>query len=176
MKLYLSGIKLYQLDVGIDCTAFADPRLETTIRGIKRDHNEPDKRPPTPLTRPYLLPIIGVLLISSYGNIIIQAAFTLTFTGFLRVGEFTYRGAGLELGPAFPNWFLTKGSFQFIARSQHMELTLPASKTDPFRKGIKLILASMADERCPVRVMKRLIEIDTHEPLLAPLFCIGKYD
>ena len=113
---------------------------------------------------------------SSYEDIVLRAAFTLAFAGFLRVGEFTYRGTDLELGPAFSNWFLTKGSIRFIARGQHMEVTLPASKTDPFRKGIKLIIASTGDEGCPVRAMKGLIKIDTHRPLVAPLFCIGKYD
>ena len=113
---------------------------------------------------------------SSYEDIVIPAPFTLAFAGFLRVGEFTYRGTDLESGPAFSKWFLTKGSIRFTARGQHMDATLPASKTDPFREGIKSIIASTADEGCPVRAMKRLIEIDTHRPLLAPLFCIGKYD
>ena len=110
MKLYLAGIKSYQLDLGIDCNAFADPRLERTIQGIKRDHNEPDRQPRSPLTRSYLLQILRTLQMSSYEDIVIRAAFTLAFAGFLRVGAFTYRGTDLELGPAFSNWFLTKGS------------------------------------------------------------------
>jgi len=57
MKLYLSGIKSYQLDLGIDCTAFSDPRLERTLQGIKRDHAEPERRIRTPLTLPLLLSI-----------------------------------------------------------------------------------------------------------------------
>ena len=176
MKLYLAGIKSYRLDLGIDCSAFADRRLERTIQGIKRDQNEPDRRPRSPLTRPYLLQILCTLQMSSYEDIVIQAAFTLAFAGFLRVREFTYRGTDLELGPAFSNWFLTKGSIQFIARGQHMEVALPTSKTDPFRKGMKLIIASTGDEEYPVRAMKELIEIDTHRPPPAPLFCIDKYD
>ena len=32
MKLYLSGIKSYQLDLGIDCTIFADPDLREQFR------------------------------------------------------------------------------------------------------------------------------------------------
>ena len=61
MKLYLAGIKSYRLDLGIDCSAFADPHLERTIQGIKRDHNEPERRPRSPLTRPYLLQILRTL-------------------------------------------------------------------------------------------------------------------
>ena len=44
MKLYLTGIKSYQLDLVIECAAFTDPRLERTIQGIKRDHREPEQR------------------------------------------------------------------------------------------------------------------------------------
>ena len=53
MKLYLTGIKSYQLDLGIECTAFTDPPLERTLQGIKRDHSKPALRTTTPLTRPH---------------------------------------------------------------------------------------------------------------------------
>jgi len=38
MKLYLAGIQVesYQLDLGIECAPFADPRLEQTIQGMQR--------------------------------------------------------------------------------------------------------------------------------------------
>ena len=39
MKLYLVGIKSYQLHLGIDWTAFSDPRLDRTLHRIKQDHN-----------------------------------------------------------------------------------------------------------------------------------------
>ena len=44
MKLYLAGIKSYQIDLGIECAAFADPRLERMIQGIKCDDEEPECR------------------------------------------------------------------------------------------------------------------------------------
>ena len=55
-----------------------------------------------------------------------------------------------------------------------MELTLPASKTDPFRQGIQLIIAGSHDNACPVRAMKQLMAKDTHRPPQAPLFCVGR--
>ena len=61
LKLYLAGVKSYQLDLGLECSAFIDPRLERTIQGIKRDHNEPERRARAPLTRPYLLQILTCL-------------------------------------------------------------------------------------------------------------------
>jgi len=136
MKLYLSGIKSYQLDLGIDCTAFSDPRLERTLHCIKRDHAEPERRIRTPLTRPLLLSILNQLAIPNYDNAVLKTTFTLAFAGFLRVGEFTYRKADQELGLAFKNWFLTKSCVRFVNDRQDIELTLPASKTDPFRHGV----------------------------------------
>jgi len=58
LKLYLAGLECYQLDLGIECSALIDPRLARTIQGIKRDHNEPERRIGTLLTRPHLLSIL----------------------------------------------------------------------------------------------------------------------
>jgi len=174
MKQYLAGIKSYQLDLGIDCKAFYDPRLERTIKGIKRDHDEPNRRERTPLTRPLLLQILLCITPTSYENLVIRAAFTLAFAGFLRVGEFTYKEADRELGPSFSKWYLTKGSIRLHHSGAFMELNLPSSKTDPFRKGIKLTIAACHDSGCPVRAMKAFLAIDTHRPKHAPLFCHGQ--
>ena len=173
MKLYLCGLKSYHLDLGIKSAAFVDPRLERTLQGIKRDHNEPDRRERTPLTRPYLLLMLRTLGTTGYDEITTRAAFTLAFASFLRVGEFTYKPSDLEMGVAFQKWFLTKSSIRLIGGGAHLELTLPASKTDPFRHGIQLVIAGSNDAGCPVTAMKQLIRIDTHRPPSAPLFCVG---
>ena len=174
MKLYLTGIKSYQLDLRLDCAAFSDLRLERTLQGIKHDHNEPARRTRTPLIRPHLLSMLRYLGRHSYNDTVTRAAFSLAFAGFLRIGEFTYRALDLEMGPAFHNWFLTKSSIRFIENDKHIELTLPVSKTDPFRQGIQLIIAGSHDEACPVRAMKQLLAINTYRSLQAPLFCIGR--
>ena len=85
MKLYLAGIRSYQLDLGTECRAFSDPRLERTIQGIKREHNEPERRNRTPLTRQHLLKILSCLTPNNYEYAMIRASFTLAFAGFLRV-------------------------------------------------------------------------------------------
>ena len=171
MKLYLAGIKSYQLDLGIDCAAFQDPRLERTIHGIKRDHSEPERRVRTPLIRPHLLSILRHLPSETYDSTVLRAAFTLAFAAFLRVGEFAYGEADQQLGVAFPRWFLTKQSIQVAENGAYLELTIPASKTDPFRKGITLTVAATRDTGCPVRAIKQLQVIDSHrhEPSLLHL-------
>ena len=100
------------MDIGIESTAFTDPRLERTLQGIKRNHNKPERWNPTPLTRPYLLRILHHLDPSTYQDTETRAAFRLAFAAFLRVGEFTYREADTSTGPAFRKWFLTKDSIR----------------------------------------------------------------
>jgi len=90
------------------------------------------------------------------------------------VGEFTYTQADRDLGPAFPNWFLTKSSIKTRESRGYMEVTLPISKTDPFRKGIQLTIAASQDPACPVQAMKRFLTWDTHRSHEQPLFCIGR--
>ena len=175
MKLYLSWLKLYQLDLRIECLAFTDPRIERTIQGIKRDHNEPERRIRTPLTRPYLLYIFCLLPGPDYDNTTLAAAFTMAFAGFVRIGEFTYRETDRELEASFSKLFLTKQCLHIPARESDMELTIPASKTDPFRNGITLTIATSGSAACPVHGMRRLQASDHHRPPSAPLFCIGRH-
>jgi len=175
MKLYLSGLKSFHLDLGIEYTVFSDTRLERTIQGIKRDHNKPEHRVRTPLTRPALLQILSHLSAANYNHIVLHSALTLAFAGFLRVGEFTYRETDMQLGVSYSKWYLTKQSIRMAEDETYMELTLPASKTDPFRKGVTLTIAAGSNIGCPVQAMKRLQTTNHHRSRASPLFCIGRY-
>ena len=55
-----------------------------------------------------------------------------------------------------------------------MKLTIPSSKTDPFRRGIKLPIAASDDSGCPVHAMQQFLDLDTHRGQHSPLFCIGQ--
>lgn len=170
IKLYLCGLKSYHIDLGFPVIAFQDDRLERVTQGIKREHAEPGRRDRSPLTRDCLLKILRHLRYPSFSNITLRAAFTLAFASFLRVGEFTYQKADLELGPNFRNWFLTKSSIQISEDGSHMAVNLPASKTDPFRQGVEIIVAASGDDACPVKAMSDFLGADRHRPPLEPLF------
>lgn len=175
IKLYLCGKKSYHIDLGFPVNSFLDDRLERVIRGIKREHTEPNRRERSPLTRDRLLRILRQLQQPSYRNLTLKAAFTLAFAGFLRVGEFTYQQIELDLGPSFRSWFLTKSSISISEDRMHMAVSLPASKTDPFRHGVEIIIAASNDEACPVRAMRNLLIHDRHRPPFAPLFTADKF-
>jgi len=91
------------------------------------------------------------------------------------VGEFTYTEADRELGGSFSKWFLTKQHISISRDRTYLELMLPASKTDPFGKGITLTIAASHNAGCLVAAMKRLQEIDAHRPPQAPLYCVDRY-
>jgi len=153
MKLYLVSIKSYQLDQGIDWTAFSEPQLERTLLGTKRDDNEPTRLTRTPLTHSHLVRLLNHLQIHDYNDTVTRAALTPAFACFWLIGEFTYFALDPQIGPAFPNLFLTKSSIRPIQHDDHIELTLPPSKADPLGQGIQLIIASCPDEACPGRAM-----------------------
>ena len=54
----------------------------------------------------------------------------------------------------------------------YLELSLPASKTDPFRQGVTILIASADDEACPVVALRRLVN-DFPASAHAPLFDMG---
>ena len=177
IKLYLCGLKSYHVDLGLPASAFQDERLERVMRGIKREHPEPDRRARTPLTRDLLLKILEQLCHGrqTYNTLTLRAAFTLAFAGFLRVGEFTYHRADLDLGPLFRNWFLAKSCVRLSRNQSHMAVHLPASKTDPFRQGIEILIAASGDEACPVAAMANLQQADRHRGPLEPLFTADQF-
>ena len=93
---------------------------------------------------------------------VLGAVFSHTFDGFLRVGEFTNQQIDLDLGLAFRNWFVIKNSVRLAFGGEYMELTLEASKMDPFCHRIQLTISATNDIECPVLSMQKLIQIVTH--------------
>jgi hypothetical protein len=100
-----------------------------------------------------------------------DAAIKVAFAGFLRSGEFTIRSTKYT---AFdPSCHLTRGSISFLPSfddASSVSLTLPASKTDPFRKGITIYIAAVEVPTCAVRALQFLFTADPRPPC-APLFC-----
>jgi len=81
----------------------------------------------------------------------------------------------MHLGASYSKWDLTKQRIRMAEDETYMELTLPASKTGPFRKGITLTTGASSDIGCPVQEMKLLQTTDHHRSPASPLFCIGRH-
>src|SRR5882724_2178265 len=87
-----------------------------------------------------------------------KASTTTAFAGFLQCGNFT-----VLTGWLFDTSIhLMRSCIQFVpslSSPSHAILTIPSSKTDPFRKGVSIIIASMPGARtCAVATLKSLFE------------------
>src|SRR5882724_3233727 len=92
------------------------------------------------------------------GQLNFKAAMTTAFSGFLRCGEFTIH-SGRNFDPSI---HLMRSSMEFIpsfVTPSHVVLTMLASKTDPFRKGVTITIASTPGAHtCAVTALKSLFE------------------
>ena len=169
IKAYLAGLRSAHVDfsfIAFD-DSFYHSMLQRVIAGIRKFRGEAKAQEREPLTRDLLLRVLSLLDTATQYGATLHAAFCLAFAGFLRIREFTYSLSDLA-DPEFDRWHVTRGSVTL--HKDHMELSLPSSKTDPFRRGILLMIAAADDEACPVRSLRRLFERYLTDSLSAPLF------
>ena len=168
IKAYLTGIRSAHIDMCYDddLSVFHHPRLERMIAGHRRLHGEAETKERRPLTKDLLLQILPQFDQGTRYGAIMRAAFCLAFAAFLRIGEFTYSVREREQED-FGDWFLTRRSVRLY--DDRLELTLPASKTDPFRQGITLTAAASEDDACAVTALRYLFRKWPEQPS-SPLF------
>ncbi|KAF5387550.1 hypothetical protein D9757_006561 [Collybiopsis confluens] len=171
IKSYLSSVRSLHVDAGLTFDACESPTVQRLIRGIKRYYGEKTRSPKLPITAAIMAKLAssnGALLGWDQANF--NAAYKLAWSGFLRCGEFTL-GEREVFNPAV---HLTRDSVQFLPsfdNPSHIRLTLPESKTDPFRKGVSILIAAVPHSPfCAVTALKHLFA--THPlPSGSPLFC-----
>lgn len=169
IKAYLSSLRSLHVDCDLPFTACEAPIVQRLIRGIKRYNGERAHNPKMPITLDILRKLCTALSESPAAiDRTMKAAMTLAFAGFLRCGEFTL-AANVTFNPAIN---LTRGSIKFLPDMDHADraiLTLPASKTDPFRKGVSIVIAAAPGSiTCPVAAVREVIQAapgDTSSPL-----------
>ncbi|KAF5315910.1 hypothetical protein D9611_004922 [Ephemerocybe angulata] len=154
IKAYITHVRSLHVDSDIPFTACESPVVARLIRGIKVYHSERDRRPVQAITLPILTALLAQLRPDTKaGDASIYAACCIAYGGLLRSGEFTQgKGKDVSLG-------LKRQHVKFLPSFEdatHIILTLPASKTDPFRKGVAVtIAAAPGTPTCPVAALKR---------------------
>ena len=143
--------------------------LQRIIAGIRRLRGEASTQERRPITRNVLFELLATFDCSRRPEANLRAAFYLALAAFLRIGGFTYT-LKEQQNPDFALWSLTRRSVAF--REDHLELSLPASKTDPFRRGVAIRVAQAGDEACAYRALERLFR-HFPEPPHTPLFNTG---
>jgi len=109
--------------------------------------------------------MVSALDRNTHDDINLLAAFTTAFAAFLRPSEFTWNAWDYTSSPLS---HLSRGSVKFTPAG--VLLHLPKSKTDQFRKGETIPIASSPDVACPVKALKSLFR-NYPRPPNHPLFC-----
>ena len=156
IKSYLSAIRHLQISGGYQDPHIGDmPRLSQVLRGIKiaQSKQMTGSRPRLPITPTILrqLKKSWEASASDGDTIMMWAAATTCFFGFLRVGEMTapsHQAYDPSTHLSFKDLALDN-----VKNPTIMELHLKASKTDPFRKGISIFIGRTNDDICPVAAM-----------------------
>ena len=175
IKLYLAAVRNLHITEGFNDPLKGKLLLRKVLRGILRYQGQQRIRR-QPVTPQVLLAIRPVL--QSWLNprdfSMVWAVFNLAFFAFLRCSEFTYPGVR-KYRPLFD---LTTDCIAFhpsLARPQVMSVQLKSSKTDVFRQGQSLTIASTSSPLCAVTAMKEYFLLA--KPERGPLFYFqsGRY-
>jgi hypothetical protein len=99
----------------------------------------------------------------------LYAAFCLAFAGVLRVGDFTWSKG--DYNPGYPLAFARQHlTWRLVdIQSDRLLLTIPTSKTDPFRHGVTITISPAPDAACPLAAIQNLRALTQVDPL-QPLF------
>ena len=156
IKPYLSAIRHLQVSMGYPDPHISEmPRLSQVLRGIKISQAKQgsQSRPRLPITPNILLQLKDVWEASSENQdtVMLWAAATTCFFGFLRVGEMTIPSQQ-SYDPSTHLGF-SDLALDSTTSPSTMEIRIKASKTDPFRKGVSIFIGRTDNALCPVAAM-----------------------
>lgn len=133
---YMSGLRSLHTDLNFSHSAFDNPQVDRVFRGIRRAAGEVSRRRRLPITLPILVLILDALPslpVSDADRTTLAAAFALAYVGGMRCGELTYDVFDPEFHISISD-VCDLGSYATVR--------LPASKTDPFRRGVLIVVPS----------------------------------
>lgn len=150
-KNYLAAVRHAQIALSLGDPRMSEmPQLEYVMTGLKRSATGNPRRQRLPITPAILRQMKEVwrTLPCQQDAVMLWAAATLCFFGFLRSGEVVVPSDG-GYDPAV---HLSFGDVKadHSTPPQFLEVTLKASKTDPFRRGVTVIIGGTGDSICPV--------------------------
>ena len=172
IKCYLSSVRHLQISKGFPDPFSADlPQLHLLIRGAKVCRGLQGRNIPTrklPITPTILRQLLKLWLPNkqSYHYILLWAICCTCFFGFFRSGELMPPTA-ISFDPATHLCFTDLSVDKPISPSL-IQFNLKSSKTDPFRKGVQVVVGKTGDELCPVVAMLAYLAVRGGSP--GPLF------
>ena len=148
----MAAVSYLHLPQGLSSPTSNNPMLSLAIQGIQRSQEPAHLRPRRrPLTNANLVQMLGLLdsdHLQTHDRLMVKAALTLGFFGFLRVSEFTTPGRGKfnpRIHPTRQDIAWSKDSLLFFIQK---------SKTDQAGRGTTILVGSTGGATCPVSAMQ----------------------
>ena len=167
VKCYLAAVRSLQIELGLGDPLTLTPCLEHFLRRIKRSQASTAHARPSRLlvTRDLMLLFHSRLNLADPDGAMLRAAFSTAWFGFLRVSKFTTPPSSFD-----PSVHL---SISDLAVNCHLRtsgvfLLIKASKTDPFRLGVRLFLPPTGGVLCSVASLSAYLH--RRGSLSGPLF------
>ena len=177
IKCYLSAIRRLQIGQGLpDPLISVMPKLEGVVRGIKPHQARKNASGPKrlPITSTILQQIHDYLQphFHEMDTVMIWAAASTCFFSFLRAGELTVPS---EVAfDAETHLCFADLSIDNTDNPTQVTLHLKASKTDPFRKGVDVVVGRTFDRLCPVAAILTYVARRGNDPGLLFRFQDGR--
>ena len=153
IKGYLAAVRHFHIRHGYQLNLRKFFRLHLVCRGIKRSQGS-STRTRLPITVSHLKFFYSFLTIrytSNYDSLMIWAAMTSAFFGFVRLGQLTCNSQFSS------DAYLTALDVIFHpsqSNPSHLLVKVKVSKTDPFGMGHTLLMGQTNQSICPVNAMK----------------------
>ena len=176
IKVYLSALQFHSNFHGYDIQISNMHQLFYLLRGVRRLAPGSSRRRPrrSPITLSHLYRLfkyIHTANLHSVDKIMLQSAITLAFFGMLRSAEYTSpTSSSFVVGST-----LQASDISFSPDRQFAMINIKQSKTDPFKTGCTIRIASTNSLLCPVTALRN--HLHTRNKSTGPLYIFidGKY-
>lgn len=168
VKSYLSAVRQLAISQGQpDFSQTPMPRLKQIIKGVgvvrgKEGRTTRRKRPITAAILRQMGSTKAVTPPQGANWEMFWAASCLAFFGFLRAGELTVPSA--QRYDASYHLNLADISANHKSQPSVMHVKIKASKTDPFRRGMTVVLGATGKDLCPVRALIDYLKVRGKRP------------
>lgn len=160
LETYLSALRSAHIDMHFPGDIFADPHLIRLCKGATNIFPRSPSSVKVPVTKVLLRRLLTTQAIAgehSQDTLNINAAITLAWAGFLRMGEFTWKDKEVLSSARFKRTRPTKSSVTPSASGDHFLFLLKTSKSDKDNKGVSIVIAATGQPDCPVYHMSMLM-------------------
>jgi len=175
----LAALRSEHIDMRYSIAPFESFWVKRIVAGIRRTEPSRQKKQAVPISRSLLCLIVSqppgdVGSEEFKRNLNFDAAATIAFAGFLRMGEYTVTLKELASteAPSILATKLLRGDITFAPNDSHALLRLRRSKTDIKHTGVDIVLARTSGTACPVLFLRCLFHYDP-QPSEASLFNVN---